>query len=101
MGEAGHDTGGAGGKHQDEERPWSQRSFVPDSDLDSDVGRRTWRSCNTPPTKATLPRPFVGASTHTHSTLLTLSSLLRVKGLTQACYGWWTTAYKLAPPLLN
>jgi hypothetical protein len=38
--------------------------------------------CNTPPTKAALPNPSVGASTRTHSTLLTFSSSLRVKGLT-------------------
>jgi hypothetical protein len=55
---------------------------------------------NTPPTKAALPSPSVGASTRTHSTLLTLSSSLRVKGLTRGWYGWWTKAYKLAPALL-
>jgi hypothetical protein len=38
--------------------------------------------CNTPPTKAAPPSPFVGVSTRTQSTLLTLSSSLRVKGLT-------------------
>jgi hypothetical protein len=38
--------------------------------------------CNTPPTKAAPPNPSVGVSTRTHSTLLTLSSSLRVKGLT-------------------
>jgi hypothetical protein len=43
--------------------------------------------CNTLPTKAAPPSPSVGASTHTHSTLLTLSSLLRVKGLTRWWYG--------------
>jgi hypothetical protein len=57
--------------------------------------------CNTPPTKAAPLSPSVGASTQTHSTLLTLSSSLRVKGLTRGWYGWWTKAYKLAPPLLN
>jgi hypothetical protein len=57
--------------------------------------------CNTLPTKAAPPSPSVGANTRTHSTLLTLSSSLRVKGLTQWWYGWWTKAYKLAPPLLN
>jgi hypothetical protein len=57
--------------------------------------------CNTLPTKAAPPSPFVGASTRTHSTLLTLSSPLRVKGLTRGWYGWWTKAYKLAPPLLK
>jgi hypothetical protein len=41
------------------------------------------------------------ARTRTHNTLLTLSSSLRVKGLTRGWYGWWTMAYKLAPPLLN
>jgi hypothetical protein len=58
-------------------------------------------ACNTLPTKAAPPSPSVGASTRTHSTLLTLSSSLRVKGLTRGWYGWWTKAYKLAPPLLN
>jgi hypothetical protein len=58
-------------------------------------------NCNTPPTKAAPPNPFVEASTRTHSTLLTLSSSLRVKGLTRGCYGWWTKFYKLAPPFLN
>jgi hypothetical protein len=38
--------------------------------------------CNTLPTKAAPPSPFVGASTRTQSTLLTLSSSLHVKGLT-------------------
>jgi hypothetical protein len=61
----------------------------------------SWRTCNTLPTKAAPPSPFVGASTHTHITLLTLSSSLCVKGLTRGWYGWWTKAYKLAPPLLN
>jgi hypothetical protein len=58
-------------------------------------------TCNTPPTKAAPPSPSVGASTRTHSTLLTLPSSLHVKGLTLGWYGWWTKAYKLAPPLLN
>jgi hypothetical protein len=57
--------------------------------------------CNTLSTKAAPPNPSVGASTRTHSTLLTLSSSLRVKGLTRGWYGWWTKPYKLAPPLLN
>jgi hypothetical protein len=57
--------------------------------------------CNTLSTKAAPPSPSVGASTCTHSTMLTLSSSLRVKGLTRGWYGWWTKAYKLAPPLLN
>jgi hypothetical protein len=39
------------------------------------------------PTKAAPPSPSVGASTRTHSTLLTLSSSLRVKGLTRGWYG--------------
>jgi hypothetical protein len=56
--------------------------------------------CNTPPTKAAPPSPSVGASTRTHSTLLTLSSSLCVKGLTRGWYGWWTKAYELAPALL-
>jgi hypothetical protein len=50
------------------------------------------------------PKPHrhsIGASTRTHSTLLTLSSSLCVKELTRWCYGWWTKAYNLAPPLLN
>jgi CRISPR/Cas system-associated endoribonuclease Cas2 len=42
----------------------------------------------TPPTNAALPSPSVGAGTRTHSTLLTLSSSLRVKGLTRGWYGW-------------
>jgi hypothetical protein len=58
-------------------------------------------ACNTLPTKAAPPNPSVGASTHTHSTLLTLLSSLHVKELTRGWYGWWTKAYKLAPPLLN
>jgi hypothetical protein len=57
--------------------------------------------CNTLPTKAALLGPSVGASTHTHSTLLTLSSSLRVKGLTRGWYGQWTKPYKLAPPFFN
>jgi hypothetical protein len=57
--------------------------------------------CNTTPTKAAPPSPSVGASTRTHSTLLTLSSSLCVKGLTRGCYGWWTKPYKFAPPFLN
>jgi hypothetical protein len=57
--------------------------------------------CNTPPTKAAPPSPSVGAGTHTHSTLVTLSSSLCVKGLTRGCYGWWTKTYKLAAPLLK
>jgi hypothetical protein len=57
--------------------------------------------CNTLPTKAAPPNPSVGVSTRTHSTLLTLLSSLRVKGLTRGCYGWWIKTYKLAPPLLN
>jgi hypothetical protein len=55
---------------------------------------------NTLPTKAAPPSSSVGASARTHSTLLTLSSSLRVKGLTRGCYSWWTKANKLAPPLL-
>jgi hypothetical protein len=54
------------------------------------------------------PRPLtlhslalLEAGPHTHSTLLTLSSPLRLKGSTQRCYGWRINAYKLAPPLLN
>jgi hypothetical protein len=43
--------------------------------------------CNTLPTKTAPPSPSVGASTRTHSTLLTLSPLLRVEGLTQGWYG--------------
>jgi hypothetical protein len=43
------------------------------------VGEGTY---NTPATKAAPPSPSVGASTRTHSTLLTLSSSLRVKGFT-------------------
>jgi hypothetical protein len=39
------------------------------------------------PTKAAPPNPSVGADTRTHSTLLTLSSLLLVKGLTRGWYG--------------
>jgi hypothetical protein len=50
---------------------------------------------NTPATKTAPPNPSVGASTGTHSTLLSLSSSLRVKGLTRECYGWWTKAYQL------
>jgi hypothetical protein len=46
--------------------------------------------CNTPPTKARPPSPSVRASTRTHSTMLTLLSSLRVKGLTRGWYGWWT-----------
>jgi hypothetical protein len=53
------------------------------------------------PTKVAPPSPSVGASTHTPNTLLTHSASLRVKGLTRGCFGWWTKAYKLAPPLLN
>jgi hypothetical protein len=34
------------------------------------------------------PSPSVGPDTYTHSTLLTLSSSLRVKGLTGGWYGW-------------
>jgi hypothetical protein len=45
--------------------------------------------------------PFQGASPHTHSTLLTLSFSLRVKGSTRRCHGWRIKVYKLAPPLLN
>jgi hypothetical protein len=56
--------------------------------------------CNTPPTKARPPSPSVRASTRTHSTMLTLLSSLRVKGLTRGWYGWWTKSNKLAPPLL-
>jgi hypothetical protein len=63
--------------------------------------RRARLMCNTLPTKAASPSPFVGVSTHTHITLLTLSSSLRVKGLTRGWYCWLTKAYKLAPPLLN
>jgi hypothetical protein len=54
--------------------------------------------CDTSPTKAAPLSPSVGVSTRTHSTLLTLSLSLRVKGLTRGWYGWWTKAYKVAPP---
>ena len=52
-----------------------------------------------PPTphSPALPR----ASLLIYSTLLMLSSSLRVKGSTRRCYGWRTKAYKLTPPLLN
>jgi hypothetical protein len=65
------------------------------------IGMSMCALCNTLLTKAAPSNPSVGVSTRTHSTLLTLSSSLRVKGLTQRCYGSWTKAYKLAPPLLN
>jgi hypothetical protein len=67
------------------------------------VQRRPWtrHACNTPPTKVVPSSPSVGASTRTHSTMLTLSSSLHVKGLARVCYGWWTKTYKLVAPLLN
>jgi len=55
----------------------------------------------TPRPQRRTTQPFRGASPLTHSTSLTLSSSLRVKGSTRRCYGWRTKAYKLAPPLLN
>jgi hypothetical protein len=98
-------VGGAAGRHP-RGMPGGRGRRGAGRELDGEPPPRPWWArhpahCNTPPTKAALPSPSVGGSTRTHSTLLTLSSSLRVKGLTRRWYGWWTKAYKLAPPLLN
>ena len=55
----------------------------------------------TPRPQRRIAQHFRGASLLTHIISLTLSFSLRVKGLTQKCYGWKLKAYKLAPALLN
>jgi hypothetical protein len=58
--------------------------------------------CNTPHSKLLIwPSSARGMSLHTHSTSLTLSSSLYVKGLTYRYNDWNDKAYKLAFTLLN
>jgi hypothetical protein len=58
--------------------------------------------CNTSHAKLLIwPSSTRGTSLHMRSTSLTLSSSLRVKGLTRRCYVWNANAYKLALTLLN
>ena len=58
-------------------------------------------TCNTLAQIRLMSSPPIGADPCLHSTPLTLSSSLRVKGLTRRCYIWYTRVYMLVLLSLN